>query len=123
MVVTIVSVIVIAVLAVIGIKKMVSSAKGQGCCSSGGSGELKPRKKKLEGEVIAKRELDIEGMSCINCQYKVERKINDIKGVRAHVDFKKNKARVEMDREVPDDIINSAVESIGYKVTAIRSIG
>ena len=55
--------------------------------------------------------------------YKVERSINDIPGAAAHVDHKKNSARVEMDREVPDDIISSAVESIGYKVTAIRSIG
>lgn len=123
MIATIIIVVIVAVLAVIGVKRMAGMAKGNSCCSSGDGGELKPRKKKLEGEVIAKRELDIEGMSCINCQYKVERKINDIKGVRAHVDFKKNKARVEMDREVPDDIINSAVESIGYKVTAIRSIG
>ncbi len=123
MIATIIIVVIVAVLAAIGVKRMIGMAKGNSCCSSSDGGEFKPRKKKLEGEVIAKRELDIEGMSCINCQYKVERKINDIKGVRAHVDFKKNKARVEMDREVPDDIISSAVESIGYKVTAIRSIG
>lgn len=121
MVATVVSVAVIAVLAVIGIKKMAGSAKGQGCCSSGGSGELKPRKKKLEGDVIAEKEVEIDGMSCINCQYKVERKINDIKGARAHVDFKNNKAHVEMDREVDDDTIKKAVESMGYTVTAIHT--
>ena len=122
MVVTVVSVAVIAVLAAFGIKKMAHSVKGQGCCSSSGGGELKPRKKKLDGDVIAEKEVDIDGMSCINCQYKVERKINDIQGARAHVDYKRNKAHVEMDREIDDDTIRNAVESIGYSVTAIHNV-
>lgn len=118
---TIICVAVIAVLAFFGGKRIIGSAKGNGCCSSGGGGEIKPRKKNLEGDVIARKDIDIEGMSCINCQYKVERKINDIPGVRAHVNYKKNTARIEMDREVDDETIRKAVEGIGYTVKEIRA--
>ena len=119
---TIIIIGIVAVLAAIGVKRMAGMAKGKSCCSSGDGGELKPRKKKLEGTVIAVKELDIEGMSCINCQYKVERRLNDIKGLSAHVSHKKNTARVEMDTQIDDETIKNAVESIGYKVTAIRSV-
>lgn len=121
MVVTGIIIVIIAALAAVGVKKIAGSVKGQGCCSSGG-GELKPRKKKLEGQIIAEKIVDIEGMSCINCQYKVERSINDIPGAAAHVDHKKNRARVELDREVSDEDIIKAVEKYGYKVTGIRQL-
>jgi copper chaperone CopZ len=122
MVATVISIVIIAILAFFGVKRIVGSAKGKGCCSGGGGGELKPKKKKLEGEIIAKKEVGIEGMSCINCQYKVERSINDIPGAAAHVDHKKNKARVEMDRDVADEEIINAVEKYGYKVTEIHAL-
>ena len=122
MVTTGIIIVIIAALAAVGVKKIAGAAKGQSCCSSGGGGELKPRKKKLEGQIIAEKIVDIEGMSCINCQYKVERSINDIPGAAAHVDHKKNSARVEMDREVSDEDIIKAVEKYGYKVTGIRQI-
>ena len=121
MIATIVCVAVIVVLAFFGVKRIIGSAKGKGCCSGGGGGEIKPRKKNLEGEVIARKDIDIDGMSCINCQYKVERKINDIPGVRAHVNYKKNTAHIEMDREVDDETIRKAVEGIGYTVKEIRA--
>ena len=121
MVTTGIIIVIIAALAAVGVKKIAGAEKGQSCCSSGG-GELKPRKKKLEGQIIAEKIVDIEGMSCINCQYKVERSINDIPGAAAHVDHKKNSARVEMDREVSDEDIIKAVEKYGYKVTGIRQI-
>lgn len=121
MVVTGIIIAIIAALAAVGVKKIAGSAKGQGCCSGGGGGELKPRKKKLEGQIIAEKIIDIEGMSCINCQYKVERSINDIPGASAQVDHKKNIAHVKMDRDVSDEEIVTAVEKFGYRVTGIHA--
>ena len=122
MVATIIAVAIVAVLAVVGVMKIGKTAKGGGsCCTSGDSGEIKPKKKKLDGEIIAEKVVDIEGMSCINCQYKVERKINDIDGVAANVNFRKNEAHVKMDRDVEDSVIKGAVESLGYKVLSIHS--
>lgn len=106
-------IIVILIVAVLfGIKYAVSHFKGKGGCC--GSGECKPRKKKLK-KVISQKVFKVEGMSCEHCSNRVTEVINDIPHVLGKVDLKKGVATVFYEEEVPDELIISRIEKAGYK--------
>ena len=110
---------IIAVLVIFGIRSGLKHFKGEGGCCGGGSSVAKPRKKKLD-HVDAKKTVIIEGMTCENCQYRVERSINAIPGAAAKVNWKKKEAVVSMETEFSDDVIKEAIEKAGYQVVDIR---
>ena len=90
-------------------------------CPAGGScphGKSLP-KKKLDGPVVGRKTMKIEGMSCEHCAANVTRMLNQIDGVRAEVRLSSGTAKISYDREVPDDVLKSAVEKIGYHVTGM----
>lgn len=93
--------------------------KGQGGCCGGGS-EPKPKRKKLQGPVVAEKVIHIEGMHCEKCQNRVERVLNDLDGAAARVHLKKKTAVVSMSREIGDGELKAVVEQAGYKVTGIE---
>jgi copper chaperone CopZ len=66
-----------------------------------------------------KKIIEINGMSCSHCQAAVEKALNGIDGVDAKVDLKKNRAIVELSREIDDETLKIAVEEAGYEVTSI----
>lgn len=110
----------IAVLAVIIIFAAVFSVKhfkGEGGCC-GGSSE-KPKSKKLNGTIIARKIVTIEGMHCRNCKNKVEQQINRLEGISAKVSLKKKCAVVSMTQMVSDDELRQAVSKAGFQVTGI----
>lgn len=114
--------IIIAILAVIvlfSLRGSLKHFKGQGGCCGGGA-DVKPEKKKLQGQVVANKIITIEGMHCSNCKNSVERQINKIDGAAAKVHLKKNIAIVSMDRIIPDEELIRAVESVDFKVTKIE---
>lgn len=97
--------------------------KGVKCigCPSGGSckaGGRMPRKK-LENPVIGKKTLEISGMHCEHCVWKVALVLNRLDGVCAEVNLAKGRAVVSYDREVTDSILKETVEKAGYHVTTI----
>ena len=107
-----------AVFYIIRAKK--SGAKCIGCPAGGScSGSHSPAKKKLDGPVILKRTLAIDGMHCEHCAVGVTQSLNRIDGVSADVNLSKGRAVISLDREVGDDVLKSAVEKIGYQVTGI----
>lgn len=108
--------IVVIVIAVIASRKHM---KGQGSCCGGGSDVIE--KKKLEGEVVAKKVFHIEGMHCENCKTRIEKQINRIDGALAEVNLKKNIAVVSMTREIPDKEIIQVIERLEYHVTAVTT--
>ena len=60
-------------------------------------------------------QLAIEGMTCASCVSTVERALNAIPGVQsASVNFGAEQAAVVLDREIPTDVLISAVDSAGY---------
>mgnify|MGYP001625067352 FL=1 len=71
-----------------------------------------------KGECYMQKTLYIEGMSCAHCSARVEKALNDLEGVKAHVDLKKKTAVVETD--VADDVLVKAVEDAGYSVKKIK---
>ena len=116
---TAVIVIVLAVIVFFAARSGLKHFKGEGGCCGGG-GELKRPPKKLNGTIIAKKTVHIEGMHCDHCKSTVERYINDIDGAAAKVNLKKNIAVVSMTRDVSDEEISKAVEEAGFKTVSIE---
>ena len=108
--------IVIALVVFCGFKSL-KHFRGEGDCCGGSS--VSAEKKKLDGKVIGKKTMKIEGMHCKNCSARVQSQLNKIDGVSAEVSLKKNTAVIQFDREVEDTLLIDAVEKIGYKVISL----
>jgi P-type Cu+ transporter len=61
-------------------------------------------------------ELPIAGMTCASCANRVERRLNDLDGVTASVNYATEKATVSFDADAvaPDELV-AAVEAAGYQ--------
>lgn len=92
--------------------------KGGGCCGSGGN-VIRDRKT-LTQPAIGEKTLLIQGMSCENCEIRVENALNRLDGVAAHVSFKKKRAVVSYSQMVDEKLLKQTVERLGYQVTEIR---
>jgi Cu+-exporting ATPase len=61
-------------------------------------------------------DLPIEGMTCASCANRVERRLNEVEGVRATVNYATEKASVEFDPgTVEPEQLLGAVEAAGYR--------
>ena len=107
---------IIVIFVLIGIRSSIKHFKGQGGCCGGSSTPVK--KKKLKN-VIAKKTLIIEGMTCENCKNRVERCINDLEGAAAVVNLRQKKAVVSLAANISDDQLRAVVEKAGYRVAEI----
>lgn len=112
----IIGILVIAVM--IGVIYTVKHFRGESSCCGGGS-SVKAKKKKLKN-VIARKAIIIEGMTCDHCKNRVERVLNEMEGVSGKVNLSKKQAIVSMEREVSDEELKAVVEKAGYKVVEIR---
>lgn len=100
------------------IRSSIIHFKGQGSCC-GGSCALE---KKLDGEIIFKKNIKIQGMMCENCALHVQNALNEINGASAKVNLKKAVAKFDAIREVPEEEIRMAVAKAGnYNVTSIEN--
>lgn len=71
-------------------------------------------------ENVGDRILTIEGMMCEHCEKTVKNALENIDGVKsAVVSYEKNQATVHLSKEIPDDILASAVEAKDYHVASI----
>ncbi len=91
-----------------------------GCCGGGSCRKCKPPK--LGNPIIARKRIEIEGMHCDHCKNSVESSLNNFKGASARVDLKHHCANIDMDREIPDDDLSKAVETLGFKVIKIENV-
>lgn len=108
----------VIVLIIFAVKGSLKHFKGEGPCCGGSS--VKVKEKKLDGPVLAEKDVIIEGMSCNNCKARVENALNSIEGLKAEVDLNSNTAHVRIAHLVSDDEIKKAVSKAGYKVASIR---
>ena len=107
--------VIVIIAALVGSKK---HFKGEGgCCGGGGDVKIKP--KHLDS-IVATKKLQIEGMSCVNCQNHIENSLNGMDQVNAKVNWKKGEAVVKLGSDVPEEELREAVEKLGYKVTSIE---
>ncbi len=123
--VNVIIVLILVILLSFAVKSSIRHFKGEGACCGGGSGTVKtkkPKKKKLDGPVVAKRTVEISGMHCQNCANSVTRALNWIDGVAARVNLHTNRAEVLMDRMVDEDELKHAVEEAGYGVVDIKAL-
>lgn len=65
-------------------------------------------------------EVVIEGMSCGHCSARVEKALNAIDGISAHVDLDNKTAYIENGNTVKDEEIIRAVKDAGYEVVGIK---
>ena len=113
-------VIIVVVLLGFALKGSIKHFKGKGPCCGGGSGSSKREKEKmLDGPVIGRKTIRIDGMHCENCVNSVTKAINTVEGASAKVDLSNNLAVVSYDREVSDMDLKHAVEKAGFEVISI----
>ena len=109
---------ILSVIIVVAIFRAKKHFKGGGCCGSG-SNTIRD-KKALTAPKIGEKVMTIEGMSCENCEIRVENALNRLDGVACKVSRKKKSALVSYSAEVSDEQLKATVEKLGYKVAGIR---
>ena len=116
----IIVIVVIVVIAFFAVRSSMKHFKGEGgCCGGGGDVKIKP--KHLD-TIVATKKLQIEGMSCANCQNRIENALNGMAQVNAKASFKKGEAIVKLGADIPEEELREAVEKLGYKVTSIEMV-
>ena len=114
---TIIIIIVLAIL-VLALLRAKKHFKGGGCCGSGGN-TIRIRKE-LSGTILYDVTLRIEGMTCENCEIRVENALIRLEHVAARESWKKGCATVAVDAPVSRDVLTETIEKLGYKVTGIE---
>lgn len=66
-----------------------------------------------------KKTIIIEGMMCMHCTARVQKALEDIDGVTAHMDLDKKAAYLTLEKEVSDEVLTKAVTDAGYQVVTI----
>lgn len=77
-------------------------------------------KKEMKQEEKKMKVMIVDGMACMHCKANVEKALNAIDGVQASVELDNHLARVELSKEVEDEILIKAVEDAGYTVKGIQ---
>ena len=68
-----------------------------------------------------KKELKIEGMSCMHCVKHATDALQAVPGVSSvNVDLESKTAKLELSAEVSNDALKKAVANAGYSVTEIH---
>lgn len=78
----------------------------------------KQTKKEKENRRM-KKTIIIEGMMCMHCTARVQKALEDIDGVTAHMDLDKKAAYLTLEKEVSDEVLTKAVTDAGYQVVTI----
>lgn len=113
---------IIVVLAALGVRSLIKNTK-QGCCGSGGDAVKKIRvSDKNTANYAHSYVVSIEGMSCKNCQTRVENAFNEKDGCYAKVDLKKKQATVYVKGDATEADITEIVNRAGYEVTDVEQL-
>lgn len=113
--------IVIAIIAIIGIKSYAKKLTS-GCCGASSQPSVKKIKvrDKDKSHYPYSRILKVDGMSCGNCACHVENALNSLEGVWAQADLEKGEALVRMKQEHGNNELKQAVKDAGYVVYNIE---
>jgi len=87
---------------------------------SNSEGQSVPAQEAIQEERSMEKKLMIEGMTCMHCVGRVDKALNAIDGVEAHVDLSSKSASVMLSKEVGDETLRKAVADAGYEVTDIK---
>ena len=65
--------------------------------------------------------VDGQHMVCGNCVKHVDKALREIEGItQVEVSLEKKMAQVQLNQDVPDDVLKTAVEEAGYQVVSIQ---
>ncbi|MBT4288692.1 MAG: cadmium-translocating P-type ATPase [Deltaproteobacteria bacterium] len=79
--------------------------------------------KPLIKEERMKKEISIEGMSCMHCHKTVTEKLNGLNGVDStEVNLDAKNAVIESGQNIEDTIITAAISDAGFTVTSIKTL-
>ncbi|WP_352399995.1 heavy metal translocating P-type ATPase [Anaerotignum sp.] len=76
-------------------------------------------KQQQKEEIIMKKVLKIEGMSCGHCTGRVEKALNALDGVTSEVSLDEKSATVTLSKEINDETLVKTVTDAGYEVVDI----
>lgn len=79
----------------------------------------KAKIKKEKENIKMNKTIIIEGMMCMHCTARVQKALEDIDGVTAHMDLDKKAAYLTLEKDVPDEVLTKAVTDAGYQVVTI----
>lgn len=80
-----------------------------------------PAKKISKGAIEMEKVLNIEGMVCMNCVKHVDKALREIQGIReVSVSLENKSAQVQLNQDVPDEVLKAAIEDAGYQVVGIQ---
>lgn len=71
-------------------------------------------------DLIMKKVMKINGMSCGHCSGAVEKALNAIDGVKAVVNLEAKTADITLTKEVSDEVLKEAVIGAGYEVVSVE---
>ena len=71
-------------------------------------------------EPVFEVDLQIDGMTCVSCAARIEKRLNELEGVEATVNFATEEAKVRATSPVALDDLVGAVEAAGYRARAPR---
>ena len=71
-------------------------------------------------EPVFEVDLQIDGMTCASCAARIEKRLNELEGVEATVNFATEEAKVRATSPVAVDDLVAAVEAAGYRAHAPR---
>ena len=108
---------VLIVILIPAVKSTITHLKGEGSCC-GGPKEKVP-KKTLPGKPKKVYQVEIEGMHCNNCKNRIEKHLNEIEDVIAHVKLSRNSAKVEVYGDSSKEVIKKTIEGLDFKVKSI----
>lgn len=72
-----------------------------------------------KGEMNMNKTMIVDGMTCPHCSARVEKALNALDGVEAHVDLTSKTAAITLTKEVSDDVLVKAVTDADYTVVSI----
>ncbi len=117
--INVIIVVIVVAIVLLGVRAQIKHMKGEGSCCGGGGGTIAEEPKELDGPLVGKKIVHIEGMHCENCKNSVERQINHLDGAAATVNLAKNEAIVSMTRMVSDEELRQAVAMADFQVRDI----
>ena len=78
--------------------------------------DIKNETEEKENETMEKV-LKVDGMMCMHCEATVKKALEEIDGVAAaYPNHEKKEVRVELDKDVADDILEKAITDKGYTI-------
>lgn len=118
--------VIVIILIIIGIFSVRSYLKKvtRGCCG----GEIAESMQRIKPRDLKKENysycliMEIKGMSCSNCQRRIENAFNQKDGYYMEVDLDDQRATLLTKQPVSKETVNNLVKSLGYYVVKINEV-